>query len=296
MSTELSAAERVRKFATRPANEKYAAMALRFRRIFPSMPIPVRLPFGAWFLVGTSEVDHGLLWGVFERAEIFFVEKFLRAGMTVLDIGAHHGLYTLLASKRVGAAGRVVAFEPSPRERAQLSRNLKINFCSNVRIEACALGREREQAELFLVNGGEDGCNSLRPPIAASGASPLSVAVARLDDWLEENGIARVDFIKLDVEGGERDVLRGAEKLLGRQPRPVIFAEVQDLRTGPWGYAAKEIIEHLAQRGYKWFAIDADGWLRELDVSAEKFDGNFVACPEERLTEIGRFVEKRDLS
>jgi FkbM family methyltransferase len=295
MSAELTAAERMRKFATRPANEKYAALAMRLRRIFPNMPVPVRLPFGAWLLVGTSEVDLGLLWGVFERAEILFVERFLRAGMTVLDIGAHHGLYTLLASKRVGGAGRVVAFEPSPRERAQLSRNLKINFCSNVRVEAWALGKERSQAELFLVNGGEDGCNSLRAPIAAGGASPMSVAVARLDDWMEENGIAQVDFIKLDVEGGERDVLRGAGKLLGCRPRPVIFAEVQDLRTGPWGYAAKEIIEHLVQRGYKWFAMDAEGWLRELDVRAEKYDGNFVAFPEERMGEMGRFMEKKEL-
>jgi len=253
------------------------------------------LRFGSWFLVGTSAVDIALLYGGFERAEVSFVEKYLRPGMTVLDIGAHHGLYTLLASKRVGGAGRVVAFEPSPRERAQLSRNLKINFCSNVRVEAWALGKERSQAELFLVNGGEDGCNSLRAPIAAGGASPMSVAVARLDDWMEENGIAQVDFIKLDVEGGERDVLRGAGKLLGCRPRPVIFAEVQDLRTGPWGYAAKEIIEHLVQRGYKWFAMDAEGWLRELDVRAEKYDGNFVAFPEERMGEMGRFMEKKEL-
>jgi hypothetical protein len=105
-----------------------------------------------------------------------------------------------------------------------------------------------------------------------------------------------VDFIKLDVEGGERDVLRGAERLLGRLPRPVIFAEVQDLRTGPWGYAAKEIIEHLLQRGYRWYAIDAEGSLRELGVSAEKYDGNFVACPEERMVEMRRFAGKSGLS
>lgn len=293
MNGELSGAQRLRRFATRPANEKYVALALRFRRLFPRAPIPVRLQFGAWFLAGTSAVDNALLWGGFERAEIFFVGRFLRSGMTVLDIGAHHGLYTLLASKKVGAAGRVAAFEPSPRERAQLQRNVKINFCSNVGIEAYALGGERAQTDLYVVSGGEDGCNSLRPPIAASSAAPMSVAVRRLDDWMEERKMERVDFIKLDVEGGERDVLRGAEKLLEREPRPVILAEVQDLRTGPWGYAAKEIIEHLARRRYQWFAMDAEGWLSELDVSAEKYDGNFVACPEERKAEMEAFLAEK---
>jgi hypothetical protein len=68
--------------------------------------------------------------------------------------------------------------------------------------------------------------------------------------------------------------------LLERQPRPVIFA--------------KEIIEHLLQRNYRWFKIDADGWLQALDLSASKFDGNFVACPEERITELLPLVRTFD--
>lgn len=286
MTGDGSLSQRFRRFAARPAREQYVHLALRVQGVFFKAPIPIRLRFGAWFLVGTSWVDRAILFGEIERAELLFVERFLRPGMTVLDIGAHHGLYTLLASKRVGRTGRVAAFEPSPRERKQLLRNVKINFCGNVRVEPWALGSERSQADLYVVTGGQDGCNSLRPPIIESTANALKVPVARLDDWVEENKIARVDFVKLDVEGGELDVLKGAEKLLEGRPRPVIFAEVQDLRTGPWGYAAKEIIEHLRQRGYRWFAIDAEGWLRDLDAGASKFDGNFVACPEERRADL----------
>ena len=281
---------RVSRFARKPFGKQYISLAIKLQDHFPSVPIPVRLAFGAWWLAGAGEVDRGVLLDGFERAELSFAQRFLKPGMIVFDIGAHHGLYTLLASKQVGATGKVVAFEPSPRERKQLSRNLKINFCSNVRVETYALGAARSKADLYLVAGGEDGCNSLRPPATESGSSTLGVEVVRLDDWLEEQKIARVDFIKLDVEGGERDVLRGAEKMLERQPRPVIFAEVQDMRTEPWGYPAKEIIEHLVQRNYKWFKIDAEGWLIALDVSAAKFDGNFVACPEEKLAEVSPFV------
>ena len=96
-------AERLRKFITSPMYEKYAILAHRFHRTFPNVPVPCRLAFGAWLLVENSTIDSGLLWGYFEAAELRFVEKFLKPGMCVLDIGAHHGLYTILASKRVGS-------------------------------------------------------------------------------------------------------------------------------------------------------------------------------------------------
>jgi FkbM family methyltransferase len=290
MTVELSAGQRIRKFAARPAREKYVQLALRFRHIFTNLPIPIRLRFGSWFLAGTSWVDRSILLGGIEPAELLFVEKYLQPGMTVLDIGAHHGLYTLLASRRVGRGGVVVAFEPSPRERRQLLRNVKINFCSNACIEPCALGNEHSGGDLYVVTGGQDGCNSLRPPIALSETARVRVQIARLDDWIEANKLERVDFIKLDVEGGELDALKGADKLLGRKPRPVILAEVQDLRTEPWGYKAKEIIGYLVSREYKWFRIAADGSLEQLDVTAETFDGNFVAVPVEREAE--RFLNE----
>ena len=63
-----------------------------------------------------------------------------------------------------------------------------------------------------------------------------------------------MDFIKLDVEGAELDVLKGADLLLNRRPRPVILAEVQDVRTQPWGYRARDI-QHLSHKGYKWFRL-----------------------------------------
>ena len=84
--------------------------------------------------------------------------------MIVLDIGAHHGFYTLLASRKVGKKGKVIAFEPSPRKRRKLIWHCRLNRTDNVWIESCALGSFDGEAELFLVKGKETGCNSLRPP------------------------------------------------------------------------------------------------------------------------------------
>jgi FkbM family methyltransferase len=287
-------ARRVRRFAGRPASEKYVALVLRLRRFFPRMLVPIRLPFGGWFLAGPSYVDEALFWGGFECAETLFVDRYLKPGMTVLDIGAHHGLYTLLASKRVGPTGKVISFEPSPRERRQLSRNLRLNFCSNVHVEPYALGRERSQTELFVVSGGEDGCNSLRPPVVDAETKPVRVDVVSLDEVVARIGLTRVDFLKLDVEGGELDVLKGASRVLQFLPRPVLLVEVYDIRTGPWGYRAHEIVRFLDGIGYRWFQLDDKGSLSRIAPDLEVYDANLVAIPEERVDQILQSAKGKD--
>jgi FkbM family methyltransferase len=280
--------ERLRKFITRPRREQFAILVHRFRRIFPTIPIPFRLPFGAWFMLGNGVLDSALLWGSFENAELRFVERFLAPDMCVLDVGAHHGLYTLLASKRVGTRGKVIAFEPSPRERRSLSRNLRLNSASNVHIEPFALGNEVSKAALYLVQGAEDGCNSLRPPAVRASTPTVTVDTNSLDRYLEEAGISKVDFVKLDVEGAEREVLLGAQGLLaGSSPsRPVILVEVQDLRTEPWGYCAREILEILDRAGYDWFRMLDDGGLAPIEINNQRYDANLVAIPRDRLADV----------
>jgi FkbM family methyltransferase len=287
-------AGRVRRFAGRPASEKYVALILRLRRFFPRMLAPIRLPFGGWFLAGPSYVDEALFWGGFECAETVFVDRYLEPGMTVLDIGAHHGLYTLLASKRVGRTGKVISFEPSPRERRQLKRNLRLNFCSNVLVEPFALGSERSQTELYVVAGGEDGCNSLRPPVVDAETQPVRVDVVSLDEVVARIGLTKADFVKLDVEGGELDVLKGASRVLQFSPRPVLLVEVYDIRTGPWGYRAYEIVRFLAGIGYQWFQLDDKGALSRIATDLDVYDANLVAIPEERADQVLQSARGKD--
>jgi len=276
-----SLAARVRLFAQRPWRDKVHRLRIRWIEAFPKFPLPVRLPFGAWWLARNDHVSRPILVGEFENPELKFVRRFVRPGMTVLDIGAHHGFYTLLSSRLVGSGGRVIAFEPSPRERSALRLHVWLNRCRNVSVHGLALGSEMSQASLYVVQGIESGCNSLRPPVALGGTSPVLVTIMPLDAWLTEQRIGQVDFIKLDVEGGELEVLKGAASLLTRAPRPVVLAEVQDMRTQAWGFRAKDTIEYLSAKNYTWFSIRGNGDVAEMDVTATEFDGNFVACPNE---------------
>jgi hypothetical protein len=149
---------RVLRFLRKPLHEKISAV--RARLAMASIIWPVELPFGALWFPRKDNLGGPLLAGCFETSELAFVERFLRPGMTVLDLGAHHGLYTLLASKRVGKQGRVISFEPSPRERRALRLHVAINRCWNVEIQGAALGDENTERNLFVVQGSQTGCNS----------------------------------------------------------------------------------------------------------------------------------------
>jgi FkbM family methyltransferase len=284
---------RVGRFLASPTRKKYITLANRIRRIFPGMPIPLRLPFGAWWLAENSALDHELIYNEFEQIETGFVSRLLRRDMTVVDAGAHHGLYTLLASKRVGWDGRVIAIEPSPRECKRLERHLRMNRCSNTELVSCALGEYPGEADLYLVDGSQDWCNSLRLPEVDEPISTVPVSVRRLDDVLAELGVTKVDFVKLDVEGAELSVLYGAMKLLHREPRPAILAEVRDIRTQPWGYAAREILQFLIRMDYRWFAIAAKGALLPISCEQERYDANLVALPVEREKEFLSLLGQR---
>jgi hypothetical protein len=99
--------------------------------------------------------------------------------------------------------------------------------------------------------------------------------------------------MKLDVEGAELDVLKGALGLLQTIPRPVLLVEVYDVRTKPWGYQAREIVEFLDRLGYRWFQLLDNGSLRLVSSNLDVYDANLVALPTERMDEILNSLEKK---
>ncbi len=282
---------RIWQFLQKPLHEKSRSFLARWTKIFPNIPLPIRLPFGAWFVARNDGLGSTLTYDGFELAERSFVERFLQPGMTAIDVGAHHGFYTLLASKRVGPTGRVIAFEPSPREQRALRLNVRLNRCKNVNIQGLALGDKDTDSDLYVVEGRQTGFNSLRPPGAPQPTLSVRVRVARLDSALRDAKIDRVDFIKLDVEGGELEVLHGAKELLERRPRPLILAELQDVRAKAWGHRAKEVAAFLQSFGFRWFRPMLGGGLADFPEDQNEYDDNLVAVPTERMEVIAEMTE-----
>ena len=279
---ELNLFVRLIRFLREPAAEQRRRLLSRWLRHVPAVPVPIRVPNMGWWLARNDFCGRAMLDDSFERSERRFVEDVLRPGMTVLDIGAHHGLYTLLASRKVGPSGRVVAFEPSPRERNALLWHLRLNQCKNVQVEGVALGGKSGFGEFFVVEGIQTGCNCLRPPNIAEPTTKIGVQISTLDECLERLGIQQVDFIKIDAEGAELDIFMGAERLLRRERRPLILAEMHDTRTVAWGYRSKDILSFLRQRGFRCFLLSEHSGLQSVPYDMDDFNENVVAVPEEQ--------------
>ena len=224
-----------------------------------------------------------------DNSELRFAWRFLKPDMTFLDIGAYRGIYSLIASKRVTRSGMVVAFEPSSRDRRWIEVNAFLNAVRGLTVEPYALGATSGRTSLFVVVSGYTSMNSLRAPAIDQPTTEVSIEMTTLDEYCAKKSLKRVDLMKVDTEGGELDVFRGAAAVLERH-RPVIICEVLDWVTRPWGRAAVETVDYLAERGYEWFEFDEDGRVRP-HVRHEEYPEirNYLAVPRERLSVVDNF-------
>jgi len=206
-------------------------------------------------MVGTEILAQGM----WEAETAIFVLNWLRPGMTFVDAGAHVGQYALLASGQVGAAGRVIAFEPHPVLGEVLRRNVRRAGCANVTVSPLALGKAGGSASLVLHPSANPGASSLRPDGVTAHHRRAPVTVAALDDCLDSEGVAKVDVLKLDVEGAELDVIEGAQRTLAANPGIVLVVEF--LRENPlrFGRTVEDLEARLRELGFLLFALTPHG-------------------------------------
>ena len=141
-------------------------------------------------------------------------------GQTVVDVGAHIGCWTLYAASRVGPEGRVIAIEPHPANVVNLRLNLQLNRLKNVVIKQVALGKE--DGETILRESSVSASHSaVTVPEEATGQK-LKVPLRRLDSLLEELKITGVDWIKVNAEGAEYNILLGSEDTLKQQSAKIL--------------------------------------------------------------------------
>jgi FkbM family methyltransferase len=193
----------------------------------------------------------GIVRGSFEPEEMAFVRSLLKPGDVVLDIGAHIGFFTMQMASLVGPEGRVYAFEPMNANADLLERSIAENrFGDRIEFRRGAVGAESGTARLtfpketlntggaFLLAGAD------APP---SGHLEAGVPVLAIDDLALRHPVR---FIKMDVEGAEPQVLRGALRLL-QTDRPVILTEVHPSQLArASGVSAAEFFQQLSTLGY----------------------------------------------
>lgn len=192
---------------------------------------------GMKWITGSS--IHGCWLGTYELAKQIALQRFVKSGMVVYDIGAQAGFYTLFFSRLVGEAGRVYAFEPCPYEAHFLVDHVRINELANVRIVQAAVGERTGLVGMTIDRG------LTQNQICNHSDSVLTAPTVTLD----HSGLEPPDLIKIDVEGAESAVLKGARDTLCKA-RPVVFIALH----GPEQRAA--CVEALRGSGYGVYNLE----------------------------------------
>jgi FkbM family methyltransferase len=199
------------------------------KRMLPAPPAGfyAALPSGRVFLRYREDIGLAvLLSGGFESAEIAFAVEQARPGTVVIDVGANIGMFTIPLAHAVGARGRVVAIEPSPENVRRLETNIELNALENVTVEPIAAA---ERAGSTLLRLATDPAFHSTATVAEARETNLTISVPTetLDHVWERLGEPEVSLVKVDTEGGECSVLRGAARLLSNSG-PAVLVEAKD--------------------------------------------------------------------
>jgi len=178
---------------------------------------------------------------------------------TFIDIGANIGAYTVLVGRELKDKGKVITIEPMPGNFEILKKNIELNNLNNIIPLQIALGDKEEKADFYLDNEGKGGgAHSLVKESPYVTTNKITVNVRKLDNIVKELKINRIDLIKIDVEGGEADVLKGSINTL-KKFHPKIIVEA-------WNESylskIKKILEPL---GYKIKKIDTVNYLATIN-------------------------------
>jgi FkbM family methyltransferase len=194
--------------------------------------------------------------GFYELDLTRFVAGLARKGGLFIDAGANFGYFTCLWAA-LNPANRVIAFEPSPQCIGPLRKNVSTNiFSAQVDIREAALGAENGDAWFDVYAGDQTGWGGLSKE---EGAGRIRVPVRRLDDLLQDTP-EPIEALKIDTEGADALVLRGAERLLKAKCIRNVFFEVNEGRMGMLGVAKDEPHRYLESCGYRVRHLNNDQW------------------------------------
>lgn len=212
-----------------------------------------------------QSVDHFIYWLYHEKSYNRLLELASKANI-IFDVGANVGS-TALGMAKVNPQAVIHAFEPHQGNYAKALKNLSMNNFSNVFIHPFGLGQKTEKKKLYEVMDENSGMNRI---LNQDADFPFTeIEIKTLDDFVSESGIARIDLIKIDVEGFEMYVLYGAKNAL--RSFPVLFVELDDNNLRLHGFNASMMIKFLKDAGYnRFYRADLNSPVNE--------ETNFTNC------------------
>ena len=218
--------------------------------------------------------------------ETILIRRLLTPNDTFVDVGAHIGYFTLVAAKYTR---HVFAFEPNPSTYAYLQRNIQLNPALASRVTSYPIALSDHVGSASLFNSPEHPDLASLQPIESAHTVVEAVTLDTLDHVLSAYNIS---FLKIDVEGGELDVLNGARETVGRD-RPLVLCELLEPFQQRFGHTCQDIVHFFHEYGYKAYHVQEDTSRRgnvivkPLDLAELSVDeaNNALFVPSERVAE-----------
>jgi FkbM family methyltransferase len=224
-------------------------------------------------------IELEMLTGEYDPCTSRVIGSFLQRGCVAADIGANVGALTMLMAKLVGKDGIVLAVEPGPPIFSRLVNNLELNPEIKSRVRTVQMGLSDRKDELFWC---EDPKNRGNAGFLDGYGIPVSVIT--LDELVTGENVTRLDFVKIDVEGMELEVIKGGTKTLQKY-KPVIYYETLVAFRQHRGFDIfGEIAEILRSMDYRLFGLDLLGNLKNLE-NLDDLPRNTLALPKEKAQE-----------
>jgi FkbM family methyltransferase len=229
---------------------------------------PLSFPEYRYMRNGNPEVNVSLL-----------VEGLLQEGMTVVDVGGNHGLFSMEAAHFVGSTGYVYAFEPTPELCDHIRKHLEVNHIKNVYLLEKAVGSFDGNAKL-RVHHECTGLNSLASQDLVWQGSTLvadqviNVPLCKLDTVVNTENISHIDILKIDVEGFELEVLQGARNILVNQRVKYIILEIAEYHQQNSGLKIDDLLIFLDEVEYSIHLITPEGKIGEQVKDRQIYRGN----------------------
>jgi FkbM family methyltransferase len=199
----------------------------------------------------------------FEPAVRNEIERVAAGGVNVIDIGANIGYYSILASRLIGPAKRVFSFEPQASMVTQLRRNIALNALSNVEVFPFALADVPGTVTFHVPPEGLESLGSIYASGRFEVTKTFEVEAQRLDDVMKKLDNPKIGLLKMDAEGAELLILRGATELLSSPHKPVLIFEANEKSCKPFGYSVFDTLHFVHGFGYRLRQIDHEDWIAE---------------------------------
>lgn len=216
--------------------------------------IKIKLPLSDAFSFGLVHL------GTISKYETAIVKKSLGKGDIVIDVGAYiDGWYSLLAGKLIGEKGQVYAFEPHPVYYKLLKENVKLNNLTNITVLKSGVSDRVGTFDFYEAGVASSLIESNVEVNIHEKIIAFKIKTTTLDKFVKEKKIKRIALIKIDVEGADMRVLRGAHRILQRTNAPDLIVEVADGFLRNAGSSEQELLNYLNQLGYQPFCFTQYG-------------------------------------